>query len=163
RLRVGEAHQRVGLPPVLYLGAYNQYIQITFPLFVEAFGGDAAAALPALLSLVKVIFLDVGLALDTYFHAATEQLRGRNDELQRALLLYGQAQQREERFRHLLSHEVRGGLAAVITTLDDCLDVARPDLDPGAVEQLEGAARRCWSLSNLLTEMLTTAREEGGP
>src|SRR5204862_474654 len=43
RLRVGEAHQRVGLSPVLYLGAYNQYIQITFPLFLEAFGGDGAA------------------------------------------------------------------------------------------------------------------------
>jgi signal transduction histidine kinase len=163
RLRVGEAHQHVGLPPVLYLGAYNQYIQITFPLFLEAFAGDAAAAMPALLSLVKVIFLDVGLALDTYFHEATEQLRGRNDELQEALALYRQSQQREEQFRRLLSHEVRGGLAAVITTLDDCLDVARPDLDAGTVEQLESVTRRCWSLSNLLSEMLTTARAEGGP
>src|SRR5262245_32435135 len=33
RLRVGEAHQSVGLEPVWYLGAYNQYIQIAFPMF----------------------------------------------------------------------------------------------------------------------------------
>ena len=67
RLRVGLAHQRIGLLPVWYLGAYNQYIQLTFPHFVEAFGDRLDEVLPLLLSLVKVIFLDIGLALDTYF------------------------------------------------------------------------------------------------
>jgi signal transduction histidine kinase len=162
RLRVGQAHQRVGLEPVYYLGAYNQYVQLTFPLFARAFGPNLERALPHLLSLVKVIFLDVGLALDTYFHEATEQLRRRNDELQQALGMYMQAQRREEQLRKLLSHEVRGGLAAVITTLEDLLDVLRPSLDPGSVEQLENVGRRCWSLSALLGEMLATARA-GGP
>jgi hypothetical protein len=74
RLRVGLTHQRVGVEPVWYLGMYNQYVQLTFPHFVEALGGDAAEALPVLLSLVKVIFLDVGLALDTYFLEARAKL-----------------------------------------------------------------------------------------
>jgi hypothetical protein len=78
RLRVGHAHQRVHLEPAWYLGAYNQYIQLTFPLFVQSMNGDASQALPRLLSLTKVIFLDIGLALDTYFKDATEQLRRRN-------------------------------------------------------------------------------------
>jgi signal transduction histidine kinase len=159
RLRVGLVHQRVGLEPAWYLGAYNQYVQLTFPLFVEAFGGDLPRVLPRLLSLVKVIFLDIGLALDTYFREATGQLRQRNDELQQALQLYWQAQQREEQLRKLVSHEVRGGLAATITSLEDLQD----RLGPEAAGELQAVARRCWGLSNLLGEMLAPSAQAGGP
>jgi signal transduction histidine kinase len=162
RLRVGLAHQRIGLEPVWYLGAYNQYIQLTFPIFARAFGNNLAKVLPLLLSLVKVIFLDIGLALRTYFSSATEQLRRHNAEMKHALGLYWQAQRREEQLRKLLSHEVRGGLAAMITSLEDLLDVARNRLDRDAVEQLGSVAKRCWSLSGLLGEMLT-ARDDLGP
>ena len=162
RLRVGQTHQHVNLEPVWYLGAYNQYIQITFPLFAQAFGGNLDKVLPLLLSLVKVIFLDIGLALDTYFQQATEQLRCRNQELQKALGLYWQAQRREEQLRRLANHEIRGGLAAVITSLEDLLDTTRANLDPAPADQLETVTRRCWSLSNLLKEMLSPA-EGGGP
>ncbi len=162
RLRVGRAHQHAGLEPVYYLGAYNQYIQLTFPIFAQAFGSNLERVLPALLALVKIIFLDIGLALDTYFAEATVQLQSRNEELQQALGLYLQAQRREEQLRKLLSHEVRGGLAAVITTLEDLQDVVGPTLDPSAVDQLESITRRCWSLSALLSEMLASV-QAGGP
>jgi signal transduction histidine kinase len=163
RLRVGAAHQRIGLSPVWYLGAYNQYVQLTFPLFFRAFGGNEEEVLPLLLSLVKVIFLDIGLALDTYFHEATQQLRLRNQELQQALELYWQAQRREEQLQKMANHEIRGGLAAVITGLEDLLDSSREGLDPAAAEQLEGLTRRCWSLSRLLGEMLAPAAAKPGP
>jgi signal transduction histidine kinase len=163
RLRVGLAHQRVGLEPSWYLGAYNQYIQLTFPIFVRAFGENLEAALPVLLSLVKVIFLDIGLALQTYFHRATEELRRHNEELQQALRLYWQAHRREEQLHKLMSHEIRGGLAAMITSLEDLLETARPQLDPASVEQLEGATRRGWSLARVLTEMLASGRDTRGP
>jgi signal transduction histidine kinase len=162
RLRVGHAHQRVGLEPVWYLGAYNQYIQLTFPLFAQAFGENLPQALPTLLSLVKVIFLDIGLALDTYFQDAVEKIRRRNQELQQALGLYWQAQRREEQMRKLVSHEVRGGLAAVITSLEDLVDASGGSLDSATAEELDSITRRCWSLSNLLREMLTTT-EVAGP
>jgi signal transduction histidine kinase len=163
RLRVGMAHQRIGLVPTLYLGAYNQYIQLTFPLFVQAFGDRLNEVLPLLLSLVKVVFLDIGLALDTYFQEATEQLRRRNEELQQALGLYWQAQRREEQLRKMASHEIRGGLAAVITGLEDVLDSSRDRLNGTVVEQLDALSRRCWSLSHLLGEMLAPEKEVQGP
>jgi signal transduction histidine kinase len=163
RLRVGLAHQRVGLEPVSYLGAYNQYIQLTFPYFARAFGDNLEEVLPRLLSLVKVIFLDIGLALRTYFHKATEQLRTHNAELQQALGLYWQAQRREQQMRKLISHEIRGGLAAAITSLEDLLDSSRASLDASTAEQLENVSRRCWSLSQLLGEMLEARNESRGP
>jgi signal transduction histidine kinase len=163
RLRVGMAHQRIGLVPVWYLGAYNQYIQLAFPLFVEAFGDRLGEVMPLLLSLVKVIFLDIGLALDTYFHEATDQLRRRNEELQQALGLYWQSQRREEQLHKMASHEIRGGLAAVITGLEDVLDSSRGRLDSGVVDQLDALSRRCWSLSHLLGEMLAPGKDIQGP
>jgi signal transduction histidine kinase len=157
RLRVGVTHQRIGLSPVWYLGAYNQYIQLTFPMFIRAFGDNLEKVLPLLLSLVKVIFLDVGLALDTYFQEATTQLRQRNEELQQALGLYWQAQRREEQLHKMASHEIRGGLAAVITGLEDLQDSSGPDMEPGDAEQLTNLTRHCWKLSELLGEMLAAS------
>jgi signal transduction histidine kinase len=162
RLRVGRAHQRIGLDPAWYLGAYNQYVQLTFPMFARAFGNDLTEVLPLLLSLVKVIFLDIGLALQTYFAEATQQLRHHNDELKRALELYWQSQRREEQFRKLISHEVRGGLAAMITSLEDLLDVARARLDPADATELEAVTRRCWAVSNLLRDTLVAPEGTGG-
>src|SRR5205807_3700498 len=145
--------------PVWYLGAYNQYVQLTFPIFARAFGNNLDRVLPYLLSLMKVIFLDIGLALRTYFQEATEQLRRHNEELQQALNLYWQTQRREEQLRKLLSHEVRGGLAAVVTSLEDAVDSSHASLDPATAEQLNNANRRCWSLSRLLSEMLAPCVE----
>jgi signal transduction histidine kinase len=162
RLRVGLAHQRIGLEPGWYLGAYNQYIQLTFPIFAKAFGGNLDKALPLLLSLVKIIFLDITLALRTYFQSATEQLHHHNEELKQALGLYWQAQRREEQLRKLISHEIRGGLAAMIARLEDLQETVQPSMDSAAVEQLESVTKRCWSLSSLLGEMLT-ASDGGGP
>jgi signal transduction histidine kinase len=160
RLRVGRTHQKVGLEPNWYLGAYNQYIQITFPLFVAALG-DLERALPLLLSLVKVIFLDIDLALHAYAQTRTEELRRHNEELRQALRLYWQSQRREGQLRRLLSHEVRGGLAAVITSLEDLKDVADSSLGPAGQEDLEGVTRRCWALSDLLREMLAPPESTG--
>lgn len=162
RLRVGLAHQRIGLEPAWYLGAYNQYIQLTFPVFAKAFGGNLDQVLPLLLSLVRVIFLDITLALRTYYQSATEQLRHHNEELKQALGLYWQAQRREEQLRKLISHEIRGGLAAMITSLEDLQETVQPNLDAPAVEQLENVTKRCWAMTGLLGEMLTSA-DGGGP
>jgi len=110
--------------------------------------------------LVKVIFLDISLALRTYYQSATEQLRHHNEELKQALGLYWQSQRREEQLRKILSHEIRGGLAAMITSLEDLTETVQPSLDATAVEQLENVTKRCWSLSGLLGEMLT-ATDQG--
>lgn len=161
RLRVGLAHQQAGLDPAWYLGAYNQYIQLTFPVFARAFGSNLDKVLPLLLSLVKVIFLDIGLALHSYFRKSTQALRRHNEELQQALALYWESLRREEQLRRVISHEIRGGLAAVITSLEDLSEVVRPALSASAAEQLDSVTKRCWSLSGLLGEMLARAKDSG--
>lgn len=85
RLRVGAAHERVGLEVQWYLGAYSKYLGLLIPQCVEQYGGDHQQALKTLGAVLKVIFLDVGLAVDTYIqakersiHAQAAQLRSLN-------------------------------------------------------------------------------------
>jgi diguanylate cyclase (GGDEF)-like protein/PAS domain S-box-containing protein len=69
RLRVGLAHQRVGLDPQWYLGAYCKYLTELLPEVWEEGADDADARWAAMRALLKIVFFDMGLALETYFHA----------------------------------------------------------------------------------------------
>ncbi|MBI5040326.1 MAG: diguanylate cyclase, partial [Gammaproteobacteria bacterium] len=71
RLQVGLTHQRVGLDPQWYLGAYCKYLVELIPeiLAGEGADNDANAAHDAVRALLKVVFFDMGLALETYFQA----------------------------------------------------------------------------------------------
>jgi rsbT co-antagonist protein RsbR len=74
RLRVGTAHERIGMPPKLYLGAYRRYLALIHAKLREHFKGDEAAAANALASIRKIIFFDMTLAIDTYIAAYIETM-----------------------------------------------------------------------------------------
>jgi diguanylate cyclase (GGDEF)-like protein/PAS domain S-box-containing protein len=69
RLRVGVAHQRVGLAPEWYLGAYSKYLAGLFPEIWQRFGEDPTAFMATCQALIKIVLLDMGLAIDTYIQA----------------------------------------------------------------------------------------------
>lgn len=67
RLRVGVMHQRIGLEPRWYIGAYSQYLCSLVRRLPELLDQDAARVAEVIVSLLKVVFLDLGLVLETYF------------------------------------------------------------------------------------------------
>jgi diguanylate cyclase (GGDEF)-like protein len=69
RLRVGMAHQRAGLTPKWYIGAYRKYLGELMPIIFHLLEGDAEKCFATYSALLKIIFFDMELALDTYFHA----------------------------------------------------------------------------------------------
>jgi diguanylate cyclase (GGDEF)-like protein/PAS domain S-box-containing protein len=69
RLRVGVVHQRVGLEPKWYIGAYRKYLADLMPVLWRLLEGDAAKFLATYSALLKIVTFDMGLALDTYFQA----------------------------------------------------------------------------------------------
>lgn len=74
RLKVGYAHQRIGLDPKWYTGAYRKYLALTLRSLFEINGvGDEKLRL-TIDALMKVVFFDMELALDTYFHVAQNEL-----------------------------------------------------------------------------------------
>lgn len=66
RLKVGSVHASIGLDVKWYLGAYNFYIQAVGKKIFEAYQGDPQKIQFLFLSLIKLVFMDIGLAIDTY-------------------------------------------------------------------------------------------------
>lgn len=73
RLRVGAMHERIGLAPTWYLGAYRQYLQLVQEHFDREIA-DPTAARDAFSSVQRAVFFDVSLAIDTYIAANLEAL-----------------------------------------------------------------------------------------
>ncbi len=69
RLHVGMVHQRVGLEPKWYIGAYRKYLTELLPVIWRLCTNDAEDFLAVYNALLKIIMFDMGLAIDTYFHA----------------------------------------------------------------------------------------------
>lgn len=74
RLRVGMVHQRVGLTPKWYIGAYRKYLSELMPIIFHLLGGDMEKCFATFSALLKIIFLDMELALDTYSHVERRAL-----------------------------------------------------------------------------------------
>jgi rsbT co-antagonist protein RsbR len=73
RLRVGTAHERIGLATKWYLGAYRKYMQlIAEHLFAEL--NDTKKAREAFESIQKLVYFDMALATDTYLASKLDAL-----------------------------------------------------------------------------------------
>jgi PAS domain S-box-containing protein len=75
RLRVGAVHARIGVPVKAYLGMYSFYLRTVAARLAEAFAKEPGRANEIFDSLVKLVFLDIGLAIDTYIFQHDSQLR----------------------------------------------------------------------------------------
>lgn len=74
RLRVGYAHQRIGLEPKWYTGAYRKYLSFLLSSLCKLSGQDNENLRATYDALLKVVFFDMELALDTYFHGDRQEL-----------------------------------------------------------------------------------------
>lgn len=68
RLRIGVAHERVGVPPKWYIGAYGRYLR----LLIDRLAKDLPTpqeAIKAFSTVSKLVAFDMALAMDTYIAA----------------------------------------------------------------------------------------------
>ena len=83
RRSIGEAHERTGLEPRWYLGAYALYLSLLIPLVYEAHMHDPIEASRTIVSLQKRLFLDSQIAMEAYIDHRQRQLQYFTDELAR--------------------------------------------------------------------------------
>lgn len=69
RLKIGRVHQRIGLAPRWYMGAYAIYSQLVTPRVLAAYAADPAKGQRTLVALLKLMNLDQELAVTTYLAA----------------------------------------------------------------------------------------------
>ncbi len=83
RRRIGEIHERVGLEPRFYLGAYALYLSLLTPIVLETFAHDGSRGADVLIALQKLLLLDAQLAVETYVERRERELQYLTDELAR--------------------------------------------------------------------------------
>jgi rsbT co-antagonist protein RsbR len=81
RLRIGVAHERINLPIELYLGAYNFYLRTVMLRLVEAYKKKPEQAIATFTSLLKLVFLDMGLATETYLFQRERTIREQQEAI----------------------------------------------------------------------------------
>jgi rsbT co-antagonist protein RsbR len=81
RLRIGTVHERIKLAPKWYLGMYNFYLRLVANRLTDAFPDDPRKALSFFLRLMKLVFLDIGLAVDTYIYARESTMRKQQEAI----------------------------------------------------------------------------------
>ncbi|WP_306396801.1 EAL domain-containing protein [Telluria beijingensis] len=85
RLRVGAAHQRIGLDPKWYIGAYRKYLSELSGMLWHKLQDDPARFAEAWDAVLKVVCFDMGLALDTYAHADQRTVRQNRNYLEQVI------------------------------------------------------------------------------
>ena len=81
RRLIGEVHERIGLEPRWYLGAYALYLSLLVPLVHEMYPHDPIEAGRTVVSLQKRLFLDAQIAMEVYIDLQQQQLQYFTGEL----------------------------------------------------------------------------------
>ena len=81
RLSVGSVHERISLPVKAYLGMYNFYLRTVFSRLVDSYRDDPKRAFDIFVSLMKLTFLDIGLAIDTYIDSRERTIGQQQDAI----------------------------------------------------------------------------------
>ncbi len=81
RRLIGEVHERIGLEPRWYLGAYALYLSLLVPLVQDAHPHDPIEAGRTIVSLQKRLFLDAQIAMEVYIDLQQQQLQYFTGEL----------------------------------------------------------------------------------
>lgn len=161
RLRVGLTHERVGLAPEWYMGAYDKYLQIVSEALHEAFGSELERYLTTMTSLTKVIHLDMNLTLEAYFLRVQDGLERKNAALGQANAEFVRLQAAKQQLTDMIVHDLQNPLAGVTAFLQ----VLRADhrgLTEAQLDALHEALRRCDDLAQMILNVLQLSRADSG-
>ncbi len=171
RLRIGFVHERVGLDPAWYTGAYRKFLE-RVRRFLADQGVDDHTAEQWFASLEKAVFLDMQLALDAYFHTRNqavleanrelrklaEELKAKNEALRIQFARAQEAARIKEEFLSKVSHELRTPLNAILGYADLLADGIEGPVTPEQRESLRKIRAHGERLVDMIDQMLDAAR-----
>ena len=145
RRRIGVTHERIGLEPQWYLGAYGLYTGLLMPLIHEHFRKEPEKATRASAAMSKILILDMQLALDVYYQMRERRAIEKSEQLAAVGELAAS-----------IAHEVRNPLAG----MKGALEVLRDELavKPSNAEIVDELLAQIDRLEQLVRDLLTFAR-----
>lgn len=149
RRRVGQTHAEVGIEPQFFLAAYTQFLTY----YLAQCGGETgepSERLGQTLSLVKAVFLDIGLALDAYFEQST-------DDLRQALQMLWKLNSELKQFAQFTSHDLKTPLGTVANLCEEAIDEFGGEMPAEAREMIDAARRTVFRMSSTIDELLAAS------
>jgi signal transduction histidine kinase len=166
RLRVGDAHQRVGLRPAWYLGAFSLYLRLALRTVLAA-SPEAERLLPAVEALIKIVFLDMSLAMNSYIYGGFVQ-REFAAELERAaavaedaLRAHAEVEQLKDDLSRMAVHDLKNPVSGISMLAQLALRKG-DELSPAHRGYLQQIDRTCQEMMRLIQNLLEIAKIEEG-
>jgi signal transduction histidine kinase len=154
----GDIHNAIQLEPHWYIGAFQLYHRILYPLILEHHRDDPQAVVDHILALDKIMNLDMQLGIESYMahYAATmEQLQHLNVQIEAASAAKSQ-------FMANMSHEFRTPLNAIIGFTEVLHDEIPGPLNEEQREYLGYIYDGGQHLLRLINDVLDLAKVEAG-
>jgi signal transduction histidine kinase len=162
RLRVGAVHERSGVVVKLYLGAYRRYLDSVARRLWSAGEGQREQIFQGLRSLLKVVFLDIGLTIDTYVFERERTIRVQNQELAEQYRQVAKASRLKSEFLANMSHELRTPLNAIIGFSELLHDGRAGTLNIKQKSYVHDVLSSAHHLLQLIEDVLDLSRIEAG-
>lgn len=164
RLRVGNAHQRIGLRPEWYVGGFALLLRLCLRTIFEEEGRTLPREAEAL---IKTVLFDMSLALDTYIHGgfvdreAAARLEQATDAAREALRVQQETEHLKDDLTSMAVHDLKNpvnGIAMMVR-----LALRKGDGLPAAhVGYLKHIERTCSEMMRLIQNLLEIAKIEEG-
>jgi signal transduction histidine kinase len=167
RLRVGAAHQRMDLALPWYLGGYNLYLRLVIDRLRDHYrhAPDRLVALTA--SLTKIIFLDMGLAIDAYImggfvdRALAQEYRRMADVAERTVREKEELEHVKANLTNMIVHDLKGPLGGILTVTQLALR-KRAAMEPAHARHFEQIQRSARDLSRMIENLLEIDQMQEG-
>jgi signal transduction histidine kinase len=113
-----------------------------------------------MISLTKIVYLDMSLALDAYMLTAQARLAAKNQALEESNRELLRVQTMKQQLSDMIVHDLQNPLAGIMAFLE--LLRAKGELTSSEREALDEALRRCNDLVNMILNVLQVSRGEEG-
>ncbi|HZW25933.1 MAG TPA: HAMP domain-containing sensor histidine kinase [Gallionella sp.] len=158
RWRIGYIHNAIHVEPHWFIGAFQLYHRILYPLILERYHDDAAAVVDHIQALDKIMNLDLQLGNQSYYihyEGTMDKLRQLNAEIEAASIAKSQ-------FLANMSHEFRTPLNAIIGFTEVLQDQIPGPLNAEQLEYLGDIHDGGMLLQRLINDVLDLSKVEAG-
>lgn len=158
RWRIGFIHNAIHLEPHWFIGAFQLYHRILYPMILERYRDDAQAVVDHILALDKIMNLDMQLGILSYMVHYTNTM----EKLQALNLQIEAASTAKSQFLANMSHEFRTPLNAIIGFTEVLQDQIPGPLNAEQIEYLGDVHNAGQLLLRLINDVLDLAKVEAG-
>ncbi|MCK9202312.1 MAG: HAMP domain-containing histidine kinase [Gallionella sp.] len=158
RWRIGYIHNAIHVEPHWFIGAFQLYHRILYPIILERYRDNAAAVVDHIQALDKIMNLDLQLGNQSYYihyEGTMVKLRQLNAEIEAASVAKSQ-------FLANMSHEFRTPLNAIIGFTEVLQDQIPGPLNAEQLEYLGDIHDGGLLLQRLINDVLDLSKVEAG-